>query len=53
MYTTLLDILVKARVLHDDNAKWNNGMHVLYPMVLMVGGDEWVEISIEELPIRA
>ncbi len=46
MYTTILDCLVKARVLHNDSVRWCNGAHVLHPVI--VAQDERVEVLIEE-----
>lgn len=50
LYTTTLDLLVKARVLHNDNPVWCNGYHGQHPVVVVDHPrDERVEILIEEV----
>lgn len=48
LYQTCLDVLVKARVLVNDNPVSCNGTHVLHPVTVVGPRDERAEIAIEE-----
>lgn len=47
MFTTILDALVKARVLHDDNQQWCNGPVTIYPSVVVDPREVRTEILVE------